>query len=308
MRPHRPAVSASLSRGFTLVELVVCIVLAAIVASFIVLFLGAPVQEYFQQTRRTDLIDSADRISHAVTADVRTALPNSLRSVSAGSRKALEFLQTEGTARYYGAGDKNGAYPNAELTMAVADGAFGTLDTFDGSRAAVYSVPFLSAANLGTPGHDAYSNGGVVGTMTPATGMVITVDPAPSVAPFVSGENAITLSSSMAFVADGLPTSVHNAYLVTGPVSYVCDQAAGTLTRYSNYGVTPAQVIAPAGATAALIAHDVSSCVIVSYFKDVPGATSSGYRFGEVAILDVTLSSAGESLQVFIEAPTEYAR
>ena len=90
--------------GFTLVELIVVIVVTAIVASFMVLFLDAPMQSYFAQTRRSDLVDSANRITRAVTADARTALPNSMRVNPA--RTALELLATTGVARYYGQGDK----------------------------------------------------------------------------------------------------------------------------------------------------------------------------------------------------------
>jgi MSHA biogenesis protein MshO len=311
MSSHRP--SDTLHRGFTLVELVICIVLAAIVAAFMVLFLDSPVQSYFQQTRRADLIDSADRIANAVTDDVRTALPNSLRTAIAGNKQALEFLQTEGVARYYGAGDKGGTSPNAELQTGlppVSDNAFGTLDGFDDTRTAAYTASYLSVGNLGTPGHDAYSNGGLTGTMTPA--MVISVDPAPVAPPFVPGENQVTLSRAMSFVPDGLPAQVHNAYFVTGPVSYVCNPnpanpKAGTLKRYSNYAVRAAPRVPPVGATISIVAHDVAACSM-SYFQDKPGPTTLGYRFGEIAILEVTLSSGGESFQVFVEAPTEYSR
>lgn len=296
MSSRRPP--SQLSGGFTLVELVVCIVLAAIVAGFMVLFLDFPVQEYFQQTRRADLVDSADRVANAMTTDLRTALPNSLRTASVGAVQSLEFLQTEGTTRYYGAGDKNGA-PNEELTTGTAVSSFGTLDTFDPTRTVTYSVPYLSTGNLGTPGHDAYSNATPVGTMTPA-GVSISINPQPS-APFIAGENQVTLGAPMTFVPDGLPTPGHNAYLVSGPVSYVCDPVGGTLMRYTSYAVTALQAVPPAGAASSLIAHDVSNCNLY-FFKD------AAYGFGEIAILSVTLASGGESFQVFVEAPTEYVR
>jgi MSHA biogenesis protein MshO len=91
----------------------------------------------------------------------------------------------------------------------------------------------------------------------------------------------------------------HNAYLVSGPVSYVCDPVAGTFRRYSGYSVTAAQAVPPAGPSA-LIAHDVSACAI-----------SFGYpnaQYGQLAILRITLTSGGESLQVFLEVPTEYVQ
>lgn len=303
-RPPRAA-------GFTLVELVVVIVLTAIVASFMVLFLDAPMQSYFAQTRRSDLVDSANRITGAVTADVRTALPNSLRVNLA--RTALELLATTGVARYYGQGDKSGPplphQSGEELIIGNPATIFGTLESFT-TQALPYRAPYLSIGNLGTPPYNAYNS--ATGVMTPAS-TVVTVGPNPSLAPpppFVMAENQVTLSSQMTFQAAGAPAtqpSVHNAYLVSGPVSYVCspnpaNPAAGTVMRYSGYAVSAAQPVPPGGGISALIAHDVSACQITVV------AAPLGYAYGQLAVLRVTLMSNGETLQVFFKMPTEYSQ
>lgn len=287
------------SAGFTLVELVVVIAIAAIVAAFIVLFIDAPVQSYFAQTRRSDLVDSADRISAAVTADVRTALPNSLRVRAAGTRTALELLATEGVARYYGSGERNGA-AGEELTIGSQLQSFATLDSFD-TQTLPYQAAYLAIGNPGTASYDAYNP--ATGVMTPAR-IRITVGPNPSTSPpppFVPAENLVTMSAKTTFQAPAAPPPVHNAYLVSGPVSYVCDSRAGTLTRYSGYAVRAAQRVPPGGASA-LIAHDVTQCTMT-----IVRAPAS-YAYGELAIITVTLLSGGETLQVFLEAPAEYAQ
>lgn len=286
--------------GFTLIELIVVIALTAIVASFMVLFLDAPMQSYFAQTRRSDLVDSANRISRAVTADVRTALPNSLRVNPAGT--ALELLATTGTARYYGQGDKNGTPPGEELVVGgAAASTFGTLDSFT-TQALPYSGPYyVSVGNLGSPTYNAYNS--ATGVMTPLG--TTTVDPNPT-----TQENWVQLAAAFTFKAAGAPAvqpSVHNAYLVSGPVSYVCNPnpvnpAAGTVTRYSGYAVTTAQPVPPGGGASALIAHDVSACTISVV------AAPGGYAYGQLAILNVTLASNGETLQVFFEMSTEYSQ
>jgi MSHA biogenesis protein MshO len=292
--------------GFTLIELIVVIVISAIVAVFMVLFLETPIDSYFAQTRRSDLVDSAHRISDAVTVDARTALPNSMRVNAAGT--ALELLATEGVARYYGRGDKDGLQANEELTIGAAVTMFGTLDSF-AAQALPYQAPYLSIGNLGTAAYTAYNSATQV--MTPAS-TVVTVGSNPSMTPpppFVAGENQVTLSAAMTFKAAGAPATqplVHNAYVVSGPVSYVCkanaaNPTAGTLMRYSGYAITRAQAVPPAG-TGALIAHDVSACTI----SIVPAP--AGYAYGQIAILRVTLASNGEALQVFLEAPTEYSQ
>lgn len=287
--------------GFTLIELIVVIVISAGVAVFMVLFLDTPIESYFAQTRRSDLVDSAHRIGDAVTVDARTALPNSMRVNAAGT--ALELLATTGVARYYGKGDQNSA-PGEELTIGAAATSFGTLDSFTTQTLPYQTLNRLSVGNLGTTGYNAYSGATV---MTPLG--TITVDPNPSAPPYVAGENLVKLSGSMTFKAPGAPATqplVHNAYFVSGPVSYVCkanaaNPAAGTLKRYSGYTITAAQPVPPAG-TGALIAHDVSACTI----SVVPAPL--GYAYGQIAILSVTLASNGEGLQVFLEAPTEYAQ
>lgn len=284
-------------RGFTLVELVVVIVLTAVVAGFVVLFLDAPVEEYFQQTGRADLIDSADRIANAVTPDLRVALPNSIRTARNGAQTlwAAEFLQTVGTAQYYAANENPSA--TGELTNGPpAVAAFGTLFPFG----PLGTVPYrLSAGNLGPPGpaNDAYAAGSQ--SMTPATTTVSIVGSPPA----PPGQNQVQLSPAMIFAGSGMPD--HNSYLVQGPVSYVCDTRAGagkgTLTRYWGYAISPVQPLAfPAITPHALIAHDLSTCTF-SWRADAPN-----YRFGQILILDITLSKGGESLQVFLEAPTEY--
>ncbi|MGH8202673.1 MAG: prepilin-type N-terminal cleavage/methylation domain-containing protein [Steroidobacteraceae bacterium] len=296
--------------GFTLVELVVVIVLTAIIAVFMVLFLDAPVQSYFAQTRRSDLVDSANRITRAVSADVRTALPNSLRVNSA--RTALEVLSTTGVARYYGQGDKTAPLPSPpppageELTIGNPASSFGTLDSLTIQALPYQGQYYVSIGNLGTPAYDAYNS--ATGVMTSLRAIV--VDPNPSTPPTTPAENLVKLGASFTFQAAGAPATqplVHSAYLVSGPVSYVCNPnpgnpSAGTVKRYSGYAVSAAQPVPPAGGSSALIAHDVSACTISLV------AAPLGYAYGQLAILNVTLASNGETLQVFFEMPTEYSQ
>jgi MSHA biogenesis protein MshO len=303
-RPFRHAA------GFTLIELIVVIVISAGVAVFMVLFLDTPIESYFAQTRRSDLVDSAHRVSDAVTVDALTALPNSMRVNAAGT--ALELLATTGVARYYGEGDKNasgGGQANEELTVGNPVTTFGTLESLTTQALPYQAKYFLSVGNLGTATYNAYNSATKV--MTPAS-TVIAVNPNPSLTPpppSVAAENQLTLAPAMTFKAPGAPVtqpSAHNAYAVSGPVSYVCkanaaNPTAGTLKRYSGYTITAAQPVPPAG-TGALIAHDVSACTI----SLVPAP--AGYAYGQIAILSLTLASNGESLQVFLEAPTEYAQ
>jgi len=51
------------SGGFSLIELIVAITVAGIIAAFIGMFLKTPTDAYFAQVHRADLTDSADSVS-----------------------------------------------------------------------------------------------------------------------------------------------------------------------------------------------------------------------------------------------------
>lgn len=280
--------------GFTLLEIVIVLAISAIVAVFMVFFLATPVEAYFAQTRRADLVDSADRILRSVVADVRPALPNSIRQSAAGGVIALELLATGGVARYYGAGapgDKQylggGQELAEELSIGAPDQSFYTLDLFAPSNAGNY----LAVNNQGLPG--AYAMAGV---MTPFSSIGAPLPPVP-------GEAWVQLPG--AGFDFGTPSPTHSVFVVTSPVSYLCDTNAQTLQRYTGYTpaaaqpATNAQLLA-AGATVSLIAQNVSACSVT-----LVAAPASG-KFNQLVILDITLASSGEVLPVFDEVATEY--
>ena len=84
-------------------------------------------------------------------------------------------------------------------------------------------------------------------------------------------------------------------YLISGPVSYLCDTTARTLMRYSNYTISATQSLSAAsllaaGATAARVATDVASCAF-SY------ASGTAQR-NALATLTLQLSNSGEMIQL----------
>jgi MSHA biogenesis protein MshO len=280
--------------GFSLIELVVVIALSAIVAVFMVFFLTTPVESYFAQTRRADLVDSADRILRSVRTDVRTALPNSIRQSAGGGVVALELLATAGVARYYGPGDKQylggPQQLTEELSIGSADQSFYTLGLFSPANAGSY----LAINNPVPP--LAYASG--AGVMTPP-GMAFTI-----AAVGATGEDHVqfTAAPGMNF---GTASATHSVFVVSGPVSYLCDTNAQTLERYTGYTPAAAQPtsnaqLLAAGATASMIAQNVSACTVTLVAAPVSG------KFNQLVILNITLSNSGELLQVFHEIATEY--
>ena len=277
--------------GFTLIELVVVIAITAILAVFMVFFLATPVEAYLAQSRRAGLVDSADHVLRSVAADVRTALPSSLRWGGAGSVVAVEMLSTVGIARYYGSGEKAGLPPAQqaleELSIGSADADFYTLGQFASMNGAYLAI----GTQTTMPG--AYSFGNV---MTPLP------------KPFTVSSVGATVEDWVHFAGAGFDfataSPTNSVFLVSGPVSYLCDNAQHTLQRYSGYTVTAAQpltdaALMAAGATRGLIAQNAVCTVNI-----VPAPASGA--FDELLILEVTLTSSGETLTVFDEAAPEY--
>jgi MSHA biogenesis protein MshO len=280
---------AARQRGFTLVELVVAISIGAIVVSFAAMFIHAPMQAYAAQTRRAGLVDSADSLLRLMARDVRRALPNSVRIASAGSMVAMETLSTVDAVRYRDT-DATTA-PNDELDFSQADAQFTTLGKFNdiGTRPFTTTDHFLSIYNVGISGADAYELANVI---TPA-GTSITIDDG------IAGEDRITLSPSMQF-AYGSPG--RRVFLVSGPVTYLCDTSAGTVRRYVGYDIGSVQMTTPAdlnsaGASSALLAARVSTCAF-SY------SAGTAQRAGLVT-LDVTIADGTERVRLLHQVHVE---
>lgn len=230
------------ARGFTLVEMVVALTLAAIVVGFGGMLLTAPMQHYDLQSRRAELAESAGAALPRLQDDLRTALPNSARARRNGSFVALEFLVAVDWVRYQSS-------PGAPFT---------TSGTFRGLPVPFSATNyFLSVNNLGSgaPGADAWA---LSGSMTPA-GSTIGIIAGP-----LAGEQRVTVTPAPVFSAD---SPRHRAYLVSGPVTFLCDESAGTVTRYAGYAIastqsardTAAELLA-AGASARLLAQDITGC------------------------------------------------
>jgi MSHA biogenesis protein MshO len=284
IRQRRQALPAS-GRGFTLIELVITIAVGSVVVAFMALFIVLPMNAYSAQTRRATLVDSADSSLRFIARDLRSALPNSVRVTTSGSVSALELLATVDGARYRDDGPLSN--PALELDFTAADGAFSTTVPFTQLTLPWSSTTaYLSIYNVGVPGANAYEMANVI---TPA-GTTISI-----AAGSAANQNLVTLSPSFKF-AYGSPGK--RVYLVSGPVSYLCDPTAGTLTRYSGYTIATAQpsssaTLTSAGATAALVAAGISSCAFTY--------SSGTAQRNALATLTLGISSSGETVRLLHE-------
>lgn len=231
-------------RAFTLVEMVVVIAIAGVVAAMVAVFIRSPVEAYVDTARRARLTEAADTALRRLSRDLRTALPNSIRVTVTGGVTYLEYIPTIGGGRYRRYPTNAGAGNPLDFTS--ADTGFDVL-----GPAPVYAVgDSVVVFNLG-PGSaaDAYA-GNNRAAATNANG------------------TAGAVGHTLAFVARQFPQPSPAArfHMVQTPVTYACDPGGGTLRRFRGYafaGIQPTPPAAPAvsdllvaGVTACTVAYD----------------------------------------------------
>jgi MSHA biogenesis protein MshO len=241
-------------RGLTLIELIVALTVTAIVASFSITLIAAPPSALEASNRRASLRENATQAMAVVERSWRDALPNSLRFRSAAGVLAIEYLNVLDSAVLF---RDDPAVPAAErLTIGVADNRFETLGDFPRLTKPLDSTAlYIALHHSGAAGANAWAMTDVISA--PGSRVRIAVGSAP-------GQAQVQLTPAALFTAIGPSRRV---YLLSGPVSYLCNRATGTLTRYSGYAIASSQAqrdsdaeLMAAGAVRAVVASGVSNC------------------------------------------------
>jgi prepilin-type N-terminal cleavage/methylation domain-containing protein len=223
-------------RGFTLIELVVTIAISAIVLGFAAMFIQAPADAYIASARQAELQDSISIAWPRMQSDIQLALPNSVRATPNG--KVLELLPIVDSARF----------------MSTPGGLFRTAGVL---KTLPPTGDYLAVDNEPASGRDAYNPAANV--MIPAGNLISgsTTDP-------VAWEDTFNLPPA-SFNPAALTT--RHIYVVLKPVTYLCNQNAHTLQRFTGYDVaalqsardTAAELIA-AHATGNILAQNITFC------------------------------------------------
>lgn len=251
------------TRGFTLIELVMVIVITGILAASLTVFFVPAINSYFDTRRRADLTDIADTALRRMGQDIRSAVPNSVRYVSA---TCFQLVPTISGGRYRMAPDTAGG--SQYIDTGVATSAFDVLSPL--SQIPV-SGDWVVIGNQNAA--DVYSgtNRGAVDTVTtPAT-----------------GRHRISLNPAKQFPVGydgGRFVVVPNA---TQTVFYSC---VGT-TLYRTVATFAAdQATTCALTTGAVVATDVAGCTFV-YDPNAGATQQSGFVW-----MRLELSRSGESV------------
>lgn len=287
-RPARPGPVPS--RGFTLVELTVSIVLLGIVALMATRFTTGAMQSYLDAERRAELVDTTETALRRLQRDLRLSLPNSVRVTSSGSTVYLEFLPVVAGGRYRA--QSAGTIPPGGCGVGLDDVlAIGTPDSSFSTIGPVGDLDALASAggthyvvvyNLGAgfTGADAYAGGNRSVLLKASTG------PCESLVAF--SPTTFTLGS---------PSG--RFHVVQDPVTYACDLTSGRMLRYAGYAMQPVQPTPPGG-TPALVLENVSACDITYN----PNAISQ--RIGVVSIV-LARTVGGESVRLYQDVRVDNA-
>lgn len=267
--------------GFTLIELIMTIVIGAILAATLVVFVKPAMDSYLATRARADLSDQADTALRRMVRDVRLAVPNSVRTPNA---QCFELLPTSTGGRYRAGPDTvNDSAPNC----APSANCSAAIDTSQATTAFDVLTPLSSTPAVG--------DWVVVGNQTPAdvyggtNRAAITSVAIPSAA---FGRLRIGIASTQFPLGyDGGRFSViPNAQRA---VFYICSGADGTLDANGNGKGTlfrlmrdfvPAYPSAcPAVTAADVLATRVRSCSFL--YDPNQGATQqNGFVWIELAL------------------------
>lgn len=295
--------------GFTLVEMVIVIVLLGIIGSIVAVFITRPVESYVDLSRRAALVDAAESALRRIERDINIALPNSVRITNLGSGYALELLPTLDGGKYdfQGGGANNcGSAANSERLRfgAGGDSNFDIVGGFHNVTPGAYTDYRIVVNNQGTIGNNVYTASGSPAVMTPLGTTITITRPASAYVPCPGNAANDHVNLSVAHQFNSSATN-RRLYVVTTPVSYLCDTTGGSLVRYYNYAINSSQPIAAAdfvalNASSALIADRVANCSLTT--------TTSDVRNRSLVTLVLSTAEDGEQIRLIHQVPLDNSR
>ncbi len=264
---RKPFTGQKAQSGFNLVELVIVIVVAGILATVVAPIVMKPFLAYEDTSRRVALVDAAEAAMKKIAMDVRDAIPNTLRTNGA----VLEIMPIRGGGRYR---YSDIASDDTALTPGAVDDQFQMF----GNISSIPSGARLVVYNTGATTFYTAATSGGAGIITPASTTVSMTNN--------GNEDTISLSSGFRFDLYGTGSPQKRFFLATTPVTYHCDTSTGNIRRYGRYATAVTQ---PASRSAAPLSAATDNAILVTNvsacnFTYSPGSSS------RAALLTMTIS------------------
>lgn len=309
-----------LSAGFTLIEMVIAITVLGIVSVTIGVFIVPAINSHRDLQRRAELVEAAEGALRRISRDIRIALPNSVRVTNAlavGSGFAIELIPTADGARYCtpGTADCGATDPDPRvLSIGSGDAIFDVLGCFHNTAFAPAVLPGATTAYrlaVGSADSGIYTALGASAAISPA-GNTVTISLFPNTGTLSCGSvsgtpdsfnrHRVTLTTAAHTFTTASPRQrVFVVEDALAPVTYICNFAAGTLTRYAGYKMgggeysTAAQPTDPgaaplSAATGRQVVRNVSACSAAS--------TEATVQVSAVVTLSLALTDTGETVQL----------
>lgn len=280
------------SKGFTLIELIMVMVLIGALASVASIIIVGPVDGFVDQNRRAELVDIAETALQRMTREIHGALPNSVRLSNNGTQFAFEYLNSTTGGRYRLLQATGG--PSNRLNFNAASDSFdilgglpgfGLIDVAGGTGQANClnnTVDCLVIYNTGTSATDfnAY-NGDNIAAITAVSNTSMTFDNSD-----IPGWRFPAVSPGNRF------------FVVDTPVSFVCDSATGQMLMYQGYNINAVQPVAAGsfGVAGRVLADQVTNCGAGTFLYNA----GAGLRFGLV-VLRLTITAAGTTETISLQ-------
>ncbi|MCJ8168412.1 PulJ/GspJ family protein [Atopomonas sediminilitoris] len=276
-------------RAFTLVELVMVIALAGVVAVMISTVLSRPLEGLLAQSQRSELVDLAASALNRIARDIRLAVPNSVR-VQGSNMDMLNVLDA-GRYRPNRVGGDSLRFASGSDPSCSASGsdcsAFQVLSSSVSLAGARWLVLYnIGAESGGAPvaGNNvwAYANPGVISP----TGTTF------ASSALAGQETLITLNNYGTDFRFALASPERRFYLADQVVGYRC--SGNQLLRYTRNDLTPAFT-----GNAEVLVDKLSACS----FNYVPGTPQ---RAGLVT-LRLAMTINGETLELLQQVHVDNA-
>jgi len=255
--------------GFSFIELVVVVVIMGIVAIMIGPLVTQPIALQVQAEDRQEYVTAAEETLARLEAELKAAVPNSVRVSETSSAMVIELMPAYDSARYIAgpSGDDSVLYDSG------SDDAFevvGTLTVPSNGRLVVNpsSATTLYAAASGNTG----------GAITPTSTTVT-----------ITNGNEVTLSTANTFSSSSSKTVWVTQQ--NPAVTYFCNKSAKTLKRITSY--TPSSTI-PTDESVSPLSAGQSSDYIFSGVQDC-SLSYDDNRFGSWGVITIALEVGSDT-------------